>query len=373
MAVVGAGAMGSAAALSLARRNARVVLLDRYDEGHTRGASHGAVRIFRLSYPDADYVRLAQRALPAWRRLEEAAGEPLLVTTGGLDSGPVAAACGQALREAGVRHEWLSQGAAADRFPMFDFDGLDRVMFQPDGGVALADRTVAAQRRLARERGVDIRPHTTVIAVRPSSQGTVVETDAGEIHAGVVVATPGPWAGGLLPLLVGHDVPIRATLQMVAHFAPVPADGTGVTGEVDSMPTFVEWVGPTIVHYAVPPLDVAPGVKMGDHDAGPVVDPSDGPFEVDYARLTPVAAYAARRIPAVVPEVIAAETCLYSLTPDEDFVLDRVGDVVVGAGFSGHGFKFAPLVGEILADLAQGLDPGLPAGRFPIGRASLRS
>jgi sarcosine oxidase len=110
---------------------------------------------------------------------------------------------------------------------------------------------------------------------------------------------------------------------------------------------------------------------MGDHDAGPAVDPSDGPFPVDERRLAPVAAYAARRLPSVVPEVIAPETCLYSLTPDEDFILDRVGDVVVGAGFSGHGFKFGPLIGEVLADLATGEDPRLPGGRFSISRPAL--
>src|SRR5262249_39748095 len=143
--VVGAGAMGSAAALSLARRRRSVALVEQFEPGHARGASHGAVRIFRLSYPDAAYVRLAQRALLAWRRLEEEAGEQLLVTTGGIDSGPIAVECGRALEEAGVRHEWLPPAEAAARYPAIDFDGFGRVLFQPDGGVSLAERTVAAQ------------------------------------------------------------------------------------------------------------------------------------------------------------------------------------------------------------------------------------
>jgi sarcosine oxidase len=111
---------------------------------------------------------------------------------------------------------------------------------------------------------------------------------------------------------------------------------------------------------------------MGDHDPGPEIDPDRGPFDVDMTRLDPVARYAARRLPGLVPEVIAPETCLYSLTPDEDFILDRVGDVVVGAGFSGHGFKFVPLIGDILADLAIGADPRVPPNRFSIDRPSLR-
>ena len=366
VAVVGAGLMGSAAALSLVRRGVRTVLIERFEVGHARGASHGAVRIFRLSYPTPDYVRLSQRALPAWRRLEDEAQERLLVTTGGIDSGAIADECARALVDAGVRHEWLDASDARERFSAIDFDGLGRVLFQPDGGVALADRTVAAQVRLAEAHGVDVRTGTAVYGVASARGRTVVETEAGEVEARVVMLTVGPWAGRLLSEVLGWPVPVRPTLQVVSHF--LPADEAAVA----SMPTFVEWVGPTLVHYAVPPVGVAPGVKMGDHDPGPQVDPSDGPFEVDVARLAPVEAYAARRIPAVVPTAMAPETCLYSLTPDEDFILDRVGNVVIGAGFSGHGFKFGPLMGEVLADLAAGVEPRLPAGRFSLDRAALR-
>ena len=367
VAVIGAGLMGSATALSLGRRGVRTVLVDRFDPGHTRGASHGAVRIFRLSYPTLDYVRLARRALPSWRRLEDEAGETLLVATGGIDSGALARDCALALDDAGVGFGWLDEREAGERFPAIDFGGLGPVLFQPDGAVALADRAVAAQVRLAGAHGVAFRPGTTVLSVSSRRGATVIQTDAGDIEAGVAVITPGPWAGRLLSETFGWSVPVRATLQVVAHFDP--ADPTLVA----SMPTFVEWVGPALVHYAVPPVGAAPGVKMGDHDPGPVVDPSDGPFAVDEERLEPIASYASRRVPGVVPVAIAPETCLYSLTPDEDFILDRVGDIVVGAGFSGHGFKFGPLIGDVLADLAMGEDPRLPPGRFSIARAALRA
>ena len=367
VAVVGAGLMGSATALSLGRRGVRTVLIDRFDPGHARGASHGAVRIFRLSYPTPDYVRLARRVLPLWRGLEDEAGERLLVTTGGIDSGSVARDNALALGAAGVPFDWLAERDAGERFPAIDFEGLGRVLFQSDGGVALADRTVAAQIRLAAAQGVEFRPRTEVQSVSTRQGGAaVIETDAGEVEAGVVVITPGPWAGRLLTETLGRPMPIRATLQVVAHFAPAePA-------QVASMPTFVEWVTPSLVHYVVPPVGAAPGVKVGDHDPGPEIDPSHGPFEVDEGRLAPIASYAARRLPSVVPDAIAPETCLYSLTPDEDFILDRVGDIVVGAGFSGHGFKFGPLIGDLLADLAMGEDPGLPSGRFSIDRPTLR-
>jgi sarcosine oxidase len=366
VAVVGAGVMGSATALSLGRRHVKTVLFERFDIGHSRGASHGAVRIFRLSYPTVDYVRLSTRALPAWRGLEDEAEERLLVTTGGIDSGPIAEHCADALGAAGLRHEWLSEREAGERFSAIDFTGLGRVVHQPDGGVALADRTVAAQVRLARARGVDVRSGTEVLSIRRTASGAVVETDGSEVEASTVVLAPGAWTAELTAAALGRPLPVRATLQVVGHFRPADEASVG------SMPTFVEWVGPDLVHYAVPPVGVAPGVKVGDHDPGPEVDPSDGPFEPDARRLAPVEVYAARRLPGVVPTATEIETCIYSLTPDEDFILDRVGPIVIGAGFSGHGFKFGPLLGEVLADLATGEDPRLPAGRFSIERAAVR-
>jgi sarcosine oxidase len=370
VAVVGGGLMGSATALALSRRGLSTVLLEQHQPGHRLGASHGAVRIFRLSYPAVDYVRLSQRALGCWGRLEDEAGEQLLITTGGVDAGPVTYDCAAALGEAGVRYEWLTAAAAAERFPAIDFVGLDRVLLQPDGGVVLADRTLAAQYRLARAAGVDLRTNSRVRDVQKKSSGLTIVTDGGEIAAGIVVLTPGPWAGTLATSALGRALPIRSTLQVVVHFAPAATDDDHL---VAPMPTFVEWVEPTRARYAVPPVGVAPGVKMGEHDPGPEVDPSNGPFGVDEARVRPVIEFARRRVPGVSADPIATETCLYSLTVDEDFILDRIGDVVIGAGFSGHGFKFGPLIGEVLADLATGRDPELPPGRFSLDRESLRA
>src|SRR5438128_1514314 len=140
--------MGSAAARSLGRAGVRTIALERFRVGHARGSSHGPTRIFRLSYPDAGYVGLAQHALGLWRELEHDAGEPLLVTTGGLDAGPMSEACAAALAEHGAAHEWLSPSELVRRFPGISTEGLDRVLYQPDAGVCLADRTVAAQVRL---------------------------------------------------------------------------------------------------------------------------------------------------------------------------------------------------------------------------------
>ena len=162
---------------------------------------------------------------------------------------------------------------------------------------------------------------------------------------------------GLLGGIVGATA-LTPTLQHLAYFEPREP------GVAEGMPTFIEWLSPTDVWYAVPPAGTAPGAKAGDHRVGPVVDPAEGPFDVDPRAVEAIAAYVERRLPGLRARPVAPETCLYTMTPDEDFVVDRVGTVVVGAGFSGHGFKFAPLIGEALAALAMGEDPGLPPGRF---------
>jgi sarcosine oxidase len=150
----------------------------------------------------------------------------------------------------------------------------------------------------------------------------------------------------------------------VSYFAPAgPGD--------PEFPTFIDWTGPDISWYALPAAGIAPGVKLGQHVGGELVDPADGPFEVNPARIAAQADYVRRRFPGLNPTPVHAETCLYSMTPDEDFILDRVGPVVIGAGFSGHGFKFAPVIGEILADLATGSDPRLPSDRFSLDRPAL--
>ena len=350
--VVGLGAWGSAAARALGRRGVETIALERFPVGHARGSSHGPTRIFRLSYPEADYVRMAERALDLWRALEHDADETLLVTTGGLDTGPGAERCAASLAEAGVEHEWLSKKECEERFAGIDAPGP--VLFQPDAGVSLAERAVAAQVRLAAADGVEVREETEVLALRPRDDGVAIDTAAGPIEARAAIVTPGAWAQQLL------DVPITASLQTVTYFAP--------RDESDPWPTYIEWSAEGTAWYAVPREGGAPGVKAGEHLPGRTVDPKDGPFEPDADSVEGSADFVRRRFPGLDPQPLASETCLYELSPDEHFVLDRQGPIVIGTGGSGHGFKFAPLVGEVLADLAEGREPGLPAGKFSLAR-----
>jgi sarcosine oxidase len=365
VAVVGAGLLGSAAAWALATRGVRPLVLEQFGLGHARGSSHGATRIFRLSYPDPGYVRMAVAARPAWARLQAAAGEELLVTTGGLDAGPGADVCAAALAECGVAHSWLTAGQIRDRFPGIAVRPGERMLYQPDSGVCLAGRTVAALQRLARLRGADIRADCPVLAIEPDGNRAVVRTADGPVSAAVVIATAGPWSGQLLAGAVKRPPQLAATLQRVRYFRPV-------AGYPAAWPTLIEWPATAPVWYLVPMLGGAPGIKVATHATGPPVDPGGGPF----AGTGPgpdeqAAAYVRERLPGLDPAPLAPETCLYTMTADEDFVLGREGPVVAGAGCSGHAFKFGPLLGDILAALAVGEPPPVDLTRFSLARPSL--
>jgi sarcosine oxidase len=364
VAVVGAGLMGSAAARTLATRGVPTVLLEQFSLGHARGSSHGATRIFRLSHPDPEYVRMAVAAQSSWAKISAEAGEQLVVTTGGLDAGPAAEDCASALAECGAEHSWLSAGQVASRFPGIAARPGERMLFQPGSGVCLAERAVAALQRLAVRDGVSVRPQTPVLAIEPDGDRVLLHTAAGEIRARAAIVTAGAWAGGLLAGALPRVPALTATLQQVRYFAPRPGAG--------AWPTLIEWPDARPCWYVVPAAGGAPGVKVGAHAPGPAVDPRDGPFgEIDPAAEAEAADYVTDRLPGLDPAGLAPETCLYTMTPDEDFVLGREGQVVVGGGCSGHAFKFGPLLGEMLAGLALGAEPVAGLQRFALQRPAL--
>lgn len=371
VAVIGSGVMGSAAARALGARGVQTVLLEQFGLGHARGSSHGATRIFRFAYPDPGYVRMAVIAREAWLRLQDEAGQELLVTTGGLDAGPDAEVCAAALSECGIRHSWLSGGELHERFPYIAAEPGERMLLQPDAGALLAGRAVAAMQELARRDGVSIRDQTPVLGIRSDADRVLLHTAAGEISARVAVVAAGGWNGPLLAGAVPRVPRLTVTLQQIRYFSPRPAEG----GEVAPAEGAVGW--PTLIEsrsgrptwYTVPAAADAPGVKVASHDPGRVVDPASGPFDqVDPALEAEAEQYVRRRLPGLEPVGFGVQTCLYTLTEDEDFVLDRVGPVVVGGGGSGHAFKFGPLIGEMLADLALGQEPRVPLGRFSLSR-----
>jgi sarcosine oxidase len=364
VAVVGAGLLGSATARALGARGVPAVVLEQFGRGHARGSSHGATRIFRLSYPDPGYVRMALLAQEAWARLQADAGEELLVTTGGLDAGPAAVRCASALAECGVAHTWLAAAGLRERFPGIAPRPGEQLLFQPDAGVCLAGRAVAALQRLAERAGVPVRERTSVLGIELNGDGVVLRTPGGDITAKVVVVTAGPWAAHVLAGAVARVPRMTPTVQQVRYFRPAEPGG--------SWPALIEWPDGGPDWYAVPMAGGAPGVKVAAHIPGRPVDPREGPFgQIDPALEAAAADYVRARLPGLVPAGLAPETCLYTMTADEDFVLDREGPVVVGGGCSGHAFKFGPLLGEMLADLALGTEPRIPRERFSLSRPAL--
>ncbi|MEV0680738.1 FAD-dependent oxidoreductase [Actinosynnema sp. NPDC050436] len=328
--VVGGGAMGSAVAWQLASRGVEVVLLERFARGHAFGASHGASRIFRLVYPDPVYVRFAAEALALWRDL----GGGLLTETGGVDHGDTAG-LPEAMAAAGAPGEVLTAGAARERWPGLRFDG--DVFFHPRSGRLHADRAVGLLQDLTTALGGEVRYGTPVRELRVGDRVEVV-TERETFRARRVVVAVGAWSakllGGLVPL-----PPLTVTQEQPAHFAPV--DGT-------DWPAFIHRRPGAVYGLATP----GEGIKVGAHGGGPVVDPDARDFRPEPGRLAALRRYAREWLPGVDPDDFAPISCTYTSTPDADFVLDRHGPLVVAAGFSGHGFKFVPAVGRVLADLA---------------------
>jgi sarcosine oxidase len=230
--------------------------------------------------------------------------------------------------------------------------------------VCLAGRTVAALQRLARRDGAVVRAGAPVLGVEPQGDQVLLRTAAGEVAARVAVVTAGPWAQGLLTGALPQVPRLTATLQQVRYFA--------ARDPAAPWPTLIEWPPTGLCWYAVPAVGGAAGVKVAAHIPGPAVDPRDGPFTgIDPALEDEAADYVRDRLPGLDPAGLAAETCLYTMTADDDFVLDRQGPLVVGGGCSGHAFKFGPLLGEFLAGLALGHDIPVPRERFALARPAL--
>jgi monomeric sarcosine oxidase len=355
--IVGAGLAGSAAARAAAARGLDVVVLEAFAPGHKNGSSHGSARIFRRAYPDPVYVRMTGTAGELWRELEDQAGETLLTLTGGLDFGATRnpRRLHKVLTSCGVPAELLEPEAAVERWPYFDFTGVGDVMFHADAGVLDPNHAMAAMLRLAAASGADIRFGTPVtrLALAPVGDGAVAHTDSGTFTAPVIAVAAGAW---LAPLLDGAvELPsLAVTQQQVFHFAPAPTPGP--PAGADRWPIFVHKDGADDC-YGLPggrDGEVPGAIKIGEHAGYRATTAADRDFVVDPAARARVAEFVAARIPGLTATPVNEVSCLYTWTANEDFVLDRSGPFVVASPCSGHGAKFAPLLGEIIVGLATG-------------------
>jgi len=367
--VIGGGVMGCAAAYHLAKRGRSVLLLEQFAIGHDRGSSHGHSRIIRLAYDVPDYVRLAQAAFPLWRALEQESGADLLLRTGGLDFAmpgtPGFEATRATLVATGVVFEDLDRAGMAERYPQFHLTDGAVGVYQPDAGILNADRCVATLAAEARRHSATIREHEPAIRIATNGAGVMVRTSAATYGADRLVIAAGAWARPLL-LQIGLNLPLTVTREQVAFFAP--RDPIQFTP--GRFPIFVHHAADRHAGYGFPIFGL-PGVKVAYHQGGPAVDPESDQRAADPAVGEALHAYLARWVPGAAGELLLSQTCRYTNTPDEHFIIDRHPDhpqIVIGSPCSGHGFKFGVLIGAILADLAERGTTEQPIGLFAINR-----
>jgi sarcosine oxidase len=379
--VVGLGALGSGAAYWCSRRSGlRVLGLEQFEIGHPYGASEDVSRIIRRSYHRRDYVRLADRAYESWAEVEREGDTQVVFRTGGLDVGPShpdhgsevdLAQYAEAMTAEGVPFERLDAAEIMRRWPAWRLDDHHVGLFQADTGIADPSRGNAAHRRLAVEHGAELRGLAHVVGLDDAGDGEItVELEDGErIRAGRVILATDAWANELLaPLEV--PLPLTVTQEQVSWFTP-RADPSLFAP--DRFPTWIWMDEPSFYGF---PTHGHPGPKIGQDVGGREVTPATRTFEVDRVALATTMAFLEARLPGMAVEPFLTKTCLYTMTPDRDFVVDAVPGhpgVLVCLG-SAHAYKFASVLGRILAELAvDGTTPSAPElEAFRIDRPVLR-
>lgn len=368
--VIGVGTMGAAACAELARRGKRVLGIERFDVPHGMGAHHGHSRMFRLAYFEhPDYVPLLRRALEGWNALNAASPLRPFTMTGGLYAGP--AGCetversAEAAREHGIEHRLLTRGEAMREFPHFTLPDGYAGMYEPTVGFVVPEHAVAAMATLALERGAEIRARERVVSWEASDAGVVVRTDRAKYRAGSLVITSGAWTSRVVGDL---GVPLRVTRQVLGWVWPEEPEAYAL----GRFPCWAIEDEAKSVFYGFPMLPSNPGLKVARHVPGREADPET----LDRAGATredeeDFREGIRRYLPRADGPTMAMAVCMYTNSPDSHFIIDRHPkhrNVAIACGFSGHGFKFAPVVGEILADLAIEGKTALPAEFLGLAR-----
>ena len=346
VAVAGLGGFGSATAYHLASRGLRVLGLDRYPAAHDIGASHGESRIMRQAYYEGTaYVPLLRRTNELWERLGVDVGEQLLRRTGGLFLGrPGTRVFDGSLtsaRDWDIDHEVLDAAEVTRRFPALRPPAGTSALYEPDAGVLGPERAVTAHLRLAARAGADLRHDEPVISWTAADDHVVVRTSRDSHDVGALVLTPGRWAGELLADL---GMPLRVEERIMHWFRPADVSPFSV----GALPLWIWDRDDGTAPYGVPALD-GESVKAAVHYS--TVRSADAWTAGDVAELL------TELLPGLGDDLVRSVPCTYTMTPDEDFVVGchpAYDNVVLGCGFSGHGFKFTPVLGEVLADLATG-------------------
>jgi sarcosine oxidase len=365
--IAGLGAMGSSTAFRLAEAGVRVLGLDRLRPPHAYGSSHGASRILREAYFEHPlYVPFAQRAIAAWREIEARSGGELLRTTGGLMLGPPEGeVVGGALRSARqhrLPHEVLSAREVEQRFPAFSVPDGEVGVWEPRAGILDPERSVEVMLRLARDFGAELRFGETLLGWVPDGDAVRVRTDAGEISCGRLVLCAGPWMPGLL----GAAAPLAVERTVQHWFRPRVADGRF---GAERCPVYIWESAPGRAWYGFP--DLGQGVKAALHHQGEPADPETVRRSVGEDEIAAVARLLDRHLPGAAGQYLRSAVCMYTNTPDGHFVIDRhprASGVWIVSPCSGHGFKFASAIGEVVAAEVRDQRSGFDLRPFRLAR-----
>ena len=368
--VIGAGGMGSATAYHLAKSGADVLVLEQFQRGHKFGSSHGETRIIRFFYDKPFYTELMKTAYAEWRALESVSGKSLLFITGSVGFGakgnPYGRATKQSLDAAGVESEWWNRTQLANRFPQFQgVEDMD-VLWQKDTGFLRAAACTAIHLQLAEKHGATVREETPVTEIDWQADVPTVQTENNQFQGRKIVVTAGAWAGILLTAL---NLPLTVTRQQVCYYQPTDIERF----QPDRFPVFVESTPDGEFIYGIPAFgsfDAGGGLKIARHGRGEIISPDTRDRTPDPDYIAHIDAYVQARIPEL-GKATHAEVCLYTETPDEDFIIDahpQCANVLIAAGFSGHGFKFCALVGRIMSELVRNGKTGFDIHPFRIDR-----
>jgi sarcosine oxidase len=353
--VIGLGGVGSAAACHLATRSRRVLGLERYTPAHDRGSSHGSSRIIRQAYhEDPGYVPLALRAYELWEKLEHDTDSQLLTITGGLfvgtETSDVVQGSLRSAREHNLAWEFLDASEIRQRFPVLYPQADDCAVYETKAGFLRPEAAVAAHLGLAAQQGAALHFEEPVSDWTVTETGTVRVTTARDVYeAAHLVIAPGAWANDLLKL---RPLSLQVRRHVMAWFDPV--DGIAPFAP-DRFPIYIWEARNDVIFYGFPATDCEHcGVKAAIHSGGDVCTPDSIERRILAPDIAEIREQLAAHIPALNGKLLHAETCMYTMTPDEHFVVSPHPDysqVTIACGFSGHGFKFTSVLGEVLADL----------------------
>ncbi len=365
VAVVGLGAMGSAAVAHLAARGSKVIGIDAFYPAHALSSSHGDSRLIRLGYfEDPSYVPLLQRAYENWRTLEARLREDILTVTGVLQIGKPDSKIVSGTRKSCALHnlplETLSPDQMRGRFPVFSLDQDEVALLDPQGGYIRPEAAVMGHLKLAASDGAALHFGEKVTAIEPSEGGVSIISDTGRYTAAKVIVATGSWISELVPALRGHAVPIK---QVVSWYQPTD----GLVTQPQRMPVFIRDEGENGSFFGFPSIGID-GVKVGRHaHFREPIDPNQPNPVVNERDTDLLDSFIQRRLPSAAGLRVRSTTCRYTMLPSEDFLIDFLPSdnrIVVASPCSGHGFKFTSVVGEILADLALDGGTDLPIGAF---------